>query len=675
MAQGESIQSQPPKSPSPKAPDCVLGVDTGGTFTDFVLLDAGGIRVHKVLSTPAAPERAILQGMEELGLMERSLRLAHGSTVATNAVLEGKGARTAYITNTGFEDVLHLARQNRPRLYDLQPTPEPSPLDGVLCYGLDLRMDAEGHELHAPDAGELERLARALVEQGVEAVAVNLLFSFRDDRHERAIARALEEYCEQSLFVSLSSRVYPAYREYERGMATWLNAYIGPRVAEYLGRLEKATPRARVQVMQSSGGMMDAAHAPDRAVQLLLSGPAGGLNGARALGERMGRQRLLTFDMGGTSTDVALLDGEIQLTSEGRIAGRPVPVPMVDMHTIGAGGGSIARMDAGGLMRVGPESAGADPGPACYGRGGKAPTVTDANLVLGRIPEQGFSDGALPLDRRAAEASLRELADALGRDVAGAAAGVVEVVEENMAAALRVISIERGRDPRDCTLMSFGGAGGLHVCALAERLDIEHAVVPVHAGVLSALGMTVTPPARELTRSIARELTDLSFQELEAGFAALEKEAGEALAAEGVAPEHQHRSRRLAMRYRGQSHALEIDWERPPRDPEEAFHRAHEATYGHRLELPVEAVDLRLGLRGPVPAALPEQDPPAGVPSGEPPGSVKGPTSTGVRREELVPGSPVSGPLRIADAVGTTWVASGWRAATDALGNLHLWRG
>ena len=674
MTRGESIQPQAPQSPSPSGGPLVLGVDTGGTFTDFVLLDGDGIRVHKVLSTPEAPERAILQGLEDLGLTGASLRLAHGSTVATNAVLEAKGARTAYVTNAGFEDVLKLARQNRPALYDLQPVAEASPLDEMTCFGLELRMDAEGNELQAPDPDALAALARALEEQEIEAVAVNLLFSFRDDRHERAVAEALKAHFDQPPFLSLSSRVYPAYQEYERGMATWINAYIGPRVADYLGRLEAATPCARVQVMQSSGGMMDAAHAPDRAVHLLLSGPAGGLNGAAALGERMGHERLLSFDMGGTSTDVALIDGEIGLTGEGQIAGRPVPVPMVDMHTIGAGGGSIARVDAGGLLRVGPESAGADPGPACYGQGGREPTVTDANLVLGRIPEQGFGGASLPLDRAAAEASLAGLAEALGRDVAGAAAGIVEVVEENMAAALRVISIERGHDPREFTLMSFGGAGGLHVCALAERLGLDQAVVPVHAGVLSALGMTVTPPARELTRSIARDLAELDAEEVRAGFDALEDEARAALAAEGVPEEHQIGSRRLAMRYRGQSHALELDWQDDLSGVGEAFHRAHEAAYGHRLALPVEAVDLRLGLRGPTPAVLPGKDDPARGESQERRTDAMGPTDTGTERNRLVAGKPVSGPCRIADPVGTTWIAAGWQAETDALGNLHLRR-
>ena len=668
----QSIHSSGGQSPSPETREAVLGVDTGGTFTDFVLIDENGLRVHKVLSTPDAPERAILQGLSDLGLGERPLRLAHGSTVATNALLEGKGARTAYVTNAGFEDVLLLGRQNRARLYDLQPTPDPNAAGAELRLGVNARMDHEGRELIAPEPEELQSLADRLSNAGVEAVAVNLLFSFRNDAHERLLA----EYLPKTLFVSLSSRVLPEYREYERGMATWLNAYIGPRVADYLARLEAGAPAARVQVMQSSGGLMDAAAAPDRAVHLLLSGPAGGLQGARVLGRQMDESRLLSFDMGGTSTDVAMIDEEIRLTGDGRIGPWPVPVPMVDMHTIGAGGGSIATVDAGGLLRVGPESAGADPGPACYGRGGTRPTVTDANLLLGRIPKAGFSDGGLPMDVEAARRSMAPITRVLGGSPEEAAAGIVEVVEENMAAALRVMTIEQGRDPREFTLMSFGGAGGLHVCALAERLGMGRAVVPIHAGVLSALGMTTAPPARELRQSLARELSALDPREVAQGFERLEAEGRSALEAEGVVREAQSVEHRLALRYRGQSHALEIEARDEPEALATAFHQAHEQTYGHRLDLPVELVDLRVSLRGPEPlVGLPPHEGSGQATGGEQVGLAGGPNIRCLQRADLSPGQTLAGPALVTDPVGTAWIAEGWRGRVDAIGNLQLSRG
>jgi len=360
----------------------LLGVDTGGTFTDFVVLDEQGLRVHKVLSTPHAPEQAILQGVRELGLsLDEGLQVVHGSTVATNAVLEGKGVRTAYITNAGLADVLSIGRQARRELYNLQPEAPSLPVERELCLEIDSRLSAQGETLQALNNDELEQLRLQLVALSPDAVAINLLFSFLDDSAERAI----EAIVPDGIFVSRSSNILPEYREYERGMTTWLNAYVGPLVQGYLTRLQQGLAPAALSVMQSSGGTIDATQAGRQAVNLLLSGPAGGLAGARYMGRACEREHLLTFDMGGTSTDVALIDGDLRLTSEGQIAGYPVSVPMVDMHTIGAGGGSIASVDAGGLLQVGPESAGAAPGPACYGRGGRIPTVTDANLVLGRL--------------------------------------------------------------------------------------------------------------------------------------------------------------------------------------------------------------------------------------------------------------------------------------------------
>ncbi|MGD9000294.1 MAG: hydantoinase/oxoprolinase family protein, partial [Granulosicoccaceae bacterium] len=351
-----------------------LGIDTGGTFTDFVLYDGEKLRVHKVLSTPQAPEQAILQGIAELGITpDASLQIVHGSTVATNAVLEGKGVRTAYIGNHGLGDVLLIGRQARRELYNLQPAPLRLPVERELCLETGGRLAADGSVVEPLSDDDLAGLRAQLQRLKPDAVAINLLFSFLDDRFERAI----EDIVPDGMFVSRSSSILPEYREYERGMTTWLNAYVGPLVQGYLERLQHGIGEARLAIMHSAGGTMRADEAGRRAVQLLLSGPAGGLAGARHVGAAAGRERLLTFDMGGTSTDVALIDGEIQLTGDAHINELPVSVPMVDMHTIGAGGGSIASVDAGGLLQVGPASAGADPGPACYGRGGTQATVTD----------------------------------------------------------------------------------------------------------------------------------------------------------------------------------------------------------------------------------------------------------------------------------------------------------
>ncbi|HFE48989.1 MAG TPA: hydantoinase/oxoprolinase family protein, partial [Chromatiaceae bacterium] len=367
-----------------------LGVDTGGTFTDFVLLDDGHApRIHKVLSTPCAPEQAIVQGIHELGLDASDLTIVHGSTVATNAALEGKGARTLYIGNRGFGDLLDIGRQARAALYELRPIASPPPVPAELCIETGGRLAADGSLIEPLTESDLRALREAVARLRPRAVAVNLLFSWLDDSLERRIRSALPD----DLFVSLSSEVLPEIREYERGIATWLNSWIGPIVAGYLRRLSSALPGANIAVMQSAATTIAADQAGAQAVRMLLSGPAGGLSGARMIGRLTGRERLLTFDMGGTSADVALIDGEPTLTTQGRIGRYPVAVPMVDIHTIGAGGGSLASLDAGGMLRVGPESAGADPGPACYGRGGKQATVTDANLVLGRLLPTAFLGG------------------------------------------------------------------------------------------------------------------------------------------------------------------------------------------------------------------------------------------------------------------------------------------
>ena len=489
-----------------QAPAMLLGVDTGGTFTDFVLVDGPAFRLHKVLSTPEDPAAAILQGIAELGLSAVAaagqLTLVHGSTVATNAALEGKGARTAYITNRGFTDVLRLGRQARRDLYSLSPHAPPDPVPAHLLIGTGGRISPNGAVIDPLLPRDLDALREQIIALSPEAVAINLLYSYVDDTFERAIAAALDDLT----FVSRSSEVLPKQREYERGIATWLNAWLGPVVDRYLHKLSAAVAPCPVLVMQSSGGTIGAVQARRRAVNLLLSGPAGGLAAARAVGTSIGRSDLLTFDMGGTSTDVALVGDEASITDEGAIGPYPVAVPMADIHTIAAGGGSIAYVDPAGALLVGPRSAGAAPGPACYGRGGIEPTVTDANVVLGRLPASLRMAGSVPLREDLALTAMERIARPLQLDVHAAARGVVELANLHMTQALRLISLERGHDPRTCTLVSFGGAGGLHVCALADALETPTIIVPAYCGVFSALGMLLADPTRLLIKTIHRPL-------------------------------------------------------------------------------------------------------------------------------------------------------------------------
>ena len=650
----------------------ILGVDTGGTFTDFVLFHDGQLRVHKVLSTPEAPEQAILQGIAELGLQgEPGLELVHGSTVATNAVLEGKGVRVALVTNRGLKDVLSIGRQAREQLYNLQPEPLPPPVPEELCLETGGRLAADGSEVGPLTEADIEALKAQIIALQPQAVAVNLLFSYLDGSNEQAIAAALPD----TLFVSLSSQVLPEYREYERGITTFLNAYVGPLVLGYLQRLQQGVGDTRLAVMQSSGGTIDAAQAGEQAVRLLLSGPAGGLIGARATAAQAGVEQLLSFDMGGTSTDVALIDGQPTLTTEGRLGRFPVAVPMVDMHTIGAGGGSIASVDAGGLLQVGPQSAGAVPGPACYGQGGELATVTDANVVLGRLPADAFLGGAMALDRDAATAAVGRLAAELGLGLDEVAAGILRIANEHMVQALRVISIQRGVDPREHTLVSFGGAGGLHVCALADALGMPRALVPVHAGVLSALGMIAAPHSRELSHTLVGGLSGFSDAQLEREFGRLRADGAWQLAGEGVGAEQISEQRSLDLRYQGQSFTLNLAWQGGAATAE-AFHREHEKRYGHRLDQPVELVNLRVGLQGPPPPVSL-----AALPPGEDGNPLRRVEISGEQedvpvylREALTPQQCISGPALITETVSTTWVAAGWRCCVEPFGNLMLER-
>ena len=642
----------------PSEKPVLVGIDTGGTFTDFVAGDGDGLRSCKVLSRPEAPETAIQEGLAELGLDRTALVVKHGSTVATNAVLEGRGGRVVYIANRGLADVLAIGRQNRPELYQLSTPPLPPPVPRELCLEIGGRLDAQGGELEPLDEGELRGLSARVAALAPDAVAINLLFSFLDDAHERRLEAALRDRWP----TSRSSQVLPEVGEYERGIATWLNAYVAPRTGRYLQRLGDLLPQARLSVMQSDGLMTSAEQAAQLGVRLLLSGPAGGLVGARAIAATAGLERVMTLDVGGTSTDVALIDGEIAITSEGRIGPYPVSVPMVDLHTVGAGGGSIAEVDAAGMLHVGPRSAGAAPGPACYGRGGAEPTITDAFVVAGRLPDGiQLGRGRVTIDAAAARAVIEPLAQRLDRSPEAAAAAIIQLANEKMAGALRVISVQRGHDPRRFALCAFGGAGGMHACELADLLGMPRAIVPVHAGVLSALGMATAAPGRELTRSVLAPLGEASPQALENQYRTLEAQVRRQLAADGVDPEGTER--RADLRYRGQSFTLTLSWH-GPEAAREAFHQAHQRRFGHALDDEVELVTLRVRGHG---RAITLDLTPA-------PGPLGYDATATVDRWSLSVGQARPGPLTVLDATGACWVPRSWTVRRDATGNLMLER-
>lgn len=652
-----------------KTDKILLGVDTGGTFTDFVLLHGDTLTVHKRLSTPHAPEEAILLGIADLGLAASEVSVVHGSTVATNAALEGKGVRTAFITNHGLGDMLTIGRQARRELYNLQPKKIAPPVPQELCLETGGRVGADGATIEPLTQEELATLRQQLEQLKPEAVAINLLFSFLDDQHEKAI----EAIVPKEMFVSRSSAILPEYKEYERGITTWLNAWAGPLVQRYLQRLQHGLPRAQITVMQSSGGTIAADRAGALAVHMLLSGPAGGLAGARFVGKSAGRERLLTFDMGGTSTDVALIDGEPRLTNSGQIGPWPVAVPMVDMHTIGAGGGSIAFIDEGGLLQVGPQSAGAMPGPACYGRGGTQPTVTDANLVLGRLRPDAFLGGKMRLDTAAARNAIATIAEPLGLTIEATAQGIIRLANEQMAQALRVISIQRGIDPQGFTLMPFGGAGGLHVCALAEALGMTEALVPVHGGVLSALGMLVARRSRELSRTLACDLDAIGGDMLEQYFSELEDEARQALMQEGINASEITTCRSADLRYRGQAYSLNIPWQGNDVSRDE-FHQAHQQRYGHRLQQNIELVNVRIRAEGPAPKV--QLPPLTNTTAATPQQQVElfgiEHKATVWRREGLTKDQIINGPALITETVATTFIDEQWSCVVDGYGNLLL---
>ena len=647
-----------------------IGVDTGGTFTDLVLLGPEGIRVHKVRSTPDDPSRAILAGIHDLAGETRDADVVHGSTVATNAVLERKGARVALLATAGFEDVVRIGRQTRRELYNLMQPERPPLVEDELIFGIDERVAADGSVLRPLDVERVRDLGRWLHESGVETVAVCFLHSYRNPAHEEEAARVLTDL---GLTVSASSRILREYREYERWSTTIVNAYVTPLMSRYLGTLEAALYGNRLSVMQSNGGSISAGTAKAAAVRTILSGPAAGVVGARAVADHAGYPRVITFDMGGTSTDVSLIDGFIPTTPESVVGDFPVRLPVIDIHTVGAGGGSIAFIDSGGALRVGPRSAGADPGPVCYGKGTEL-TVTDANLLLGRLDPEYFLGGRMTLDLDRTRAVAEAMAGRLRMSPTALAEGIVRVANANMERAIRVVSVQRGFDPRDFALLAFGGAGGMHACEIAETLEIPTVIVPRHAGVLSALGMLLADVTKDYAQTVLKAEADATIEHLNTLFEPLIAQAKADLAAEGFTGEHAVVETALDVRYVGQSYEITV--------PATAHYRAefddrHARRYGyanpHRA---IEVVNLRVTATGitskpslpRVPASDPTQLAPVRI--GQAQFGGKRLETAFYRWEDLPAGAVASGPAVVVGGQATVVIPPGTGFRIDDFGNL-----
>jgi N-methylhydantoinase A len=653
------------------APHLTIAIDTGGTFTDCVYRIGNRVDVLKLPSTPDDPSRAILEAVRKIaGLIpEASVEVRHGTTVATNALLERKGARVAFVTTSGFEDTLAIARQARPDLYEWNHH-RAAPLTDQ-CFGIAERIGPDGSVLLAPTDAALDQLRREIHKSKSEAIAVSLLFSFANPAHEQAIGAALASL---RLPISLSHQILPEFREYERGSTVALNAYLAPRLQQYVHALQRGLAKrgANLSIMQSSGGILSSASAEREPVRTILSGPAGGVIGALSVARAIGIDRILTFDMGGTSTDVALLDTarEPPTSTEGQVAGLPVGVPMLDIHTAGAGGGSLAWMDHAGALQVGPQSAGAVPGPACYGGGNRA-TVTDANLVLGRLHPDHFLGGAMHLDGARARSALAAIPTKSFATLEHLAEGILRVANARMESALRRVSVERGHDPRTFTLLAFGGAGPLHACALAQSLGIHRVLIPNAPGALSALGILDADLRREFSRTVM--LAPGSPQIVQV-FRALEEEARVAFAAENSLPSL---ARSADLRYHGQGFELRVDW---TANAVARFHRLHAESYGYAdLARPVEIVTLRVQAiartRKPriARAALAKPDARYAQISVHRIFEDGGWRSAMLYdRSRLRPGNCIVGPAAIAELSATTHLPAGWTTSVDAFSNLIL---
>ncbi len=649
----------------------IVGVDTGGTFTDFIYLKNGKWQVLKILSTPQNPAEAVLKGLSEIGGEER--RITHGTTVATNAVLERKGAKTAFITNKGFEDLLEIGRQNREELYSFRVKKVKHLVPEELTFGLSCRLNSKGKHVETLKEEEVEELVEKLKLLGVESVAVSFLFSFLNPEGEIKVKETLER---EGFSVSVSSEIVPEFREFERASTTVVNAYVMPKMKGYIGFLaENLEEKDTLKIMQSNGGVISPETAVKEPVRTVLSGPAGGVVGAWKVGKLAGFEKLITFDMGGTSTDVSLIDGRPQLSVESKISGLPIKVPVIEIHTVGAGGGSIAWVDSGGALQVGPESAGADPGPICYGKGERI-TVTDANLFLGRLDPEHFLGGRMELHPERLKPYFEEMAKRLGITSIELAEGILEIANTKMAKALRVISVERGYDPEEFTLLSFGGAGGMHSAYLARELSIPRVLIPKNPGILSALGMVLSDVVKDYSRTVMLKEEEATAETLEEHFKELEERAKAEMEKEGFEGELLL-ERHLDLRYRGQSFEITVPYSEKFK---ESFEKAHEKLYGYRHSRDVEVVNVRLRAVGIT--EKPSFEPMKECGEGFPEGAllkcrkvyfdgewVETPV---IDREKLLPGHEFKGPAVIVEYSSTTVVPPFAEVRVDSFGNLIL---
>jgi N-methylhydantoinase A len=657
-----------------------VGVDVGGTFTDLVGIESGSgaIRSRKVLTTADAPARGVLYGLQALGVTASAI--AHGTTIVTNAVVEGKGAPTALITTRGFRDVLEIARQSRVDLYRQDLPPRPPPLvDRHLRFEVTERVAGDGRVVVALAEAELPAVVAALRAASVEAVAVCFLHAYAHPAHETAVAAALAQAFP---YVSVSHEINAEFREYERTATTVLNAAVMPIADRYLADLEASLATAgfagSLHLLQSNGGMMSAPAARRRPLAMAVSGPAGGVAASRFLSRSLGLRHAIAFDMGGTTTDVCLIaDGVAQTLPQRRLGGHPVRLPSVAVESIGAGGGSLVQIDAAGALRVGPASAGARPGPACYGLGGEAPTVTDAHVVAGTLRGDAVLGESIRIDRDRAAAALAPVARALGLGLPETAAGVLEVANAAMRRAIRLISVQRGFDLREFGLIAYGGAGPLHGGRLAQELGMPRVVVPAHAGLFSALGCAVTEVAYDHVQTFRRPLAELTAEELEARFAPLLAAVMAPLRAEGHPPEAIQLARRLDVRYVGQNYELEVAWRGDLELLRRDFQALHQRLYSYATGESMECVNLRVRATVAVEAARFPEWPGTGaaVPAGEQRAffSETGETTLPVyRREDLVPEQPLKGPALVEDPWATTLVYPGQTGVLDRFGNLII---
>jgi len=670
-----------------------IGVDTGGTFTDLILAHGGGqLITHKLPSTPEDPARAVLAGIKAvLGKCAQvngeCPHVVHGSTVATNALLEGKGARAAFITTAGFEDTLHIGRQNRPKLYAFEVQKPQPPVERECCLGADERVAFDGEVLRELRSSSIRELVQRLLKLNVESVAISLLHSYANPAHERAIADAIRREL-PGIHLTVSSELLPEFREYERAATCVVNAVVAPVMAGYVGSLARELGSERLRIMASAGGSLPESVISHSPVHTILSGPAGGVVGAYRAAQAAGEGRVITFDMGGTSTDVSLCDGGLSRTTDSEIAGLPIRLPLIDIHTVGAGGGSVAQVDDGGALHVGPESMGADPGPACYGKqqGEPRATVTDAHAVLGHLPPDTKLAGEMPLDCGAACDTVSVVAGQIGLGLHEAAQGILRVAEATMARAIQRISVERGHDPRGFTLLSFGGAGGLHAASLAAQLGIRRVLVPCDPGLLSALGMLQSAPLYNFSQAVMQRVPSAGsgytvLAQLPAvaqALHALEQQAHAALDSEDVPIEQRVLKPALDLRYSGQSFELTI-----PLDGGSAvaaFREQHVKLYGYNPEdKELEIVAARLQATAYAePLRLPKL---ARRSQGSvhdvchdhmlqyPDGAI---LCQLVAREDLLCDDSIDGPAVISEYSATTLVPRGWRCEVTALGFLML---